>query len=101
MLTCLLWGANSGSAMLSPLHSAQMEAHGSINPSLWHLLLLGKQGLSKMSIPFSWRYCPVALWAQICQLRNPIYSPSVPVACRNNWLCLFELVFIQGRETFV
>lgn len=73
MLTCLLWGANSGSAMLSPLHSAQMEAHGSINPSLWHLLLLGKQGLSKMSIPFSWSNCPVALWAQICQLRNPIF----------------------------
>lgn len=33
MLACLLCGANSGSAMPSPLHSAHVEAHESIIPS--------------------------------------------------------------------
>lgn len=101
MLVCLLCGANSGSAMPSPLHSAHVEAHESIIPSLWRLLLLGRGGCRKCQSFFSSSSCPVAPWAQICQLRNPIYSPSVPVVCRNNWLCLFELVFIQGRKTFV
>lgn len=72
--------------------------HGSINPSLWHLLLLGKQRAVTNVCFFPEA---AALWAQICQLRSPVYSPSVPVVCRDNWLCLFELVFIQGRETFV
>lgn len=75
ILACLLWAVNSVSTMLSPLHSAHVEAHGSINPSLWHLALLGKGRLFVTNVRFFFFFfslssCPVALWAQICQLRN-------------------------------
>lgn len=104
MLACLLWAVNSGSAVLSPLHSAHVEAHGRINPSLWHLALLGKGELLQMSILFFFFFfeqLPCCSVGSDLPAKEPVYSPSVPMVCRNNWLCLFEFVFIQGRETFV
>lgn len=105
ILACLLWAVNSVSTMLSPLHSAHVEAHGSINPSLWHLALLGKGRLFVTNVRFFFGFffeqLPCCSVGSDLPAKEPTYSPSAPMVCRNNWLCLFEFVFIQGRETFV